>query len=489
MCTPSRKNGVRHPKLLFIHQNFVTPHQAGNCSRPAITIATLLSRGWTVDVITTQFGYLNDSTAEKMPDYVIEKEGDLTIHRLRVDSGGSQLWKRGRFYMDFLLKAFLYMHKFKDVDIIFTASPPILQIFASMLFSVWHNKPMMLEVHDLWPARLVDNKLLTSSAVIVMMEWLEALMYHYADHLIPISPTYRPYLMRMGIPSKKISVIPTGGSQTYVLNKANYGKRWRNKHSLQGKFLLLYAGSFNESYELKVIIDAAYDIARIDPNIQWIFAGNGRQRHIIEEASQELHTIHYIGCIPSNELMQVYLSADVGLNTFVRNPQNEINIPGKLFDYLAAGLPVISLINGLSGVILSAAKAGFVLKHCSKDDMVSAVLKLKRMPQKKRQLLGKSGQRWVLKNMNDIALWHEAWPIFVAVNGRRTYVPRFLRFTSSAITAWKDTTRRRSRKSIRQLFTEDRQYNIESTLNDWLRKHSTSSSTPMKVTRPKLLSV
>jgi hypothetical protein len=85
-------------RLLWIHQNFVTSKQVGN-SRGIHLIAAMLELGWHVDLVTSELGYLEQGLDNQLGG--LEKEGNLTIHRLPVDKNKSGYNNRAKSYFNF----------------------------------------------------------------------------------------------------------------------------------------------------------------------------------------------------------------------------------------------------------------------------------------------------------------------------------------------------------------------------------------------------
>jgi hypothetical protein len=105
---------------------------------------------------------------------------------------------------------------------------------------------MLLEIRDLWPAFLIENNLLTFKPLALAMEWLEATAYRYANHIVPVAPSFTAYLREMGVASERMTTIPTGGDPAYSSANRAAGGQWIQNHGLAGKFIVLYAGSSSD---------------------------------------------------------------------------------------------------------------------------------------------------------------------------------------------------------------------------------------------------
>jgi len=456
-------------RLLYINQNFVNNNQSGN-TRPVRILSTFLNRGFKVDVLTGLTGYLDDIRQSSTDTPVIEKDGQLTVHRLAVSCRKSQLHNRSLSYLRFLTKAIQYLPRIKKIDVIYATSPPLPQVILSVLASWWRKVPLIFEIRDIWPAFLVENGLLRSRLLIKAMEWIEAFMYRYADYCIPVSPPFAAYLTELGVPENRITTIPTGGDPVYSQMNPAEGTYWRKEHALNGKFIVIYTGSFHQYYNLELVLRAAEELAESRPDIHWVFAGNGRDRLKIQHAADQYDTIHYLGLIPKKEMYRLYLAADVGLVTLAPLPLMQTVIPGKLFDYLASGTPVLSLVGGQTGAIIKAANAGVVLERPEKQGIIRSILQMADMPDSARREQGTQGQLWVLKHMNSVQMAHKAVEIVQRTLDKRGRFKRLLRILSSGAGAWRDVTAGRSNKALQKLFGPKCPKTIQRSFQEWLEK-------------------
>ncbi|NQU23118.1 MAG: glycosyltransferase family 4 protein [Candidatus Nealsonbacteria bacterium] len=451
------------PRLLWIHQNFVSARQPGN-SRPIHIIAALLEQGWAVDVITTQTGYLHNEPAQQKT-CVIHSESGLTIHRLPQGGG---LDRRSLSYLTFFLKALRYSMRLGRVDLVYASSPPLPQILLSMIISVWKRAPMVFEVRDLWPAGLVALGMLKSRPMIAGLQWLEAFAYRFADYCVAVTPMFAPYLEHLGVPADEVSFVPTGGDPRFLEIDPAESAAWRQAQGLQDKFVILYAGSFNEQYGIELALSAARQLSSRAPEICWVFAGDGRQRPQIEDAAKELECVQYLGSLSKDELMPTIAGADLGLDALGTSPMLYLAMPGKLFDYMAAGIPVISTNDGLPGAMVDAAGAGFALKEPAVEQLVDAVVEMADLPPETRQAMGRSGQDWILQKMNSLDLADEIAKVAARVWEKNKNRRRLWRFLRAAVLAWGAVFRQRSPKILRQMAQRDPGEAARESLQDWL---------------------
>src|SRR5262249_3141040 len=152
---------------------------------------------------------------------------------------------------------------------------------------------------------------------------------------------------------ERTTVAPTG-IESVPLVDAERG-RLRGERGWNERFVVLYAGSFNESYEIGRLVRVAERTAAIDPRILWVVAGGGRGRDEVVAAAEANPNLVFLGLLSRDRMWPWLQAADLGLVSLGPSPVLQLVIPGKLFDYAAAGLPILSTASGMAGAIVRAA--------------------------------------------------------------------------------------------------------------------------------------
>lgn len=118
-------------------------------------------------------------------------------------------------------------------------------------------------------------------------------------------------------------------------------------------FTVIYAGSLGHYYDIPTILSAAETLGeKYGDKIQFIIAGDGPQKNLIEAYQKKHANLKYLGRIPKEDLLQEYAKANVGLTQHVKGATQSVTY--KLFDLLGAGLPVLnSLESEMKDIILS----------------------------------------------------------------------------------------------------------------------------------------
>lgn len=480
-------------RLLWIHQNFVTAREVGN-SRPIHFVAALLERKWSIDVIRSQINYLGEVNQKSSRKTIVDEEGNLRIHNLPANPFYYNPTRRKCSYLSFLIRSLLYyFRRLQRPDLIYASSPPLPQLLQS-LFIAWMKKiHIVLEIRDLWPAFLMESGKIRWMPLRIIMEWIEAFAYKFADHIVVVSPAFAPYLKDMGVEPSKLSVLPTGIDPRWSEPNPNIRTKWRQDHGLEGRFVVLYTGSFNTHYRIDRLLTAAERSLLLHPNIVWVFAGSGVARDMVTEAAHRLDNVHYLGALPRDHLGPIFLSADIGIISLDTNLRllNTV-IPGKLFDYLSAGLPVLSAVDGQIGWILRHAGAGNVIREGGVDALVEAVNQMALLDPDERAAMGRCGKEWALKHMHAKNLAQQVGDIVDGVALYSKSVPRLQLLWKAVSSACGAVVTGRSQRVLDELFDDPKNCTIERESNEWMNNNVIPNVNPpahSMPTIPQLLSV
>ena len=110
-------------------------------------------------------------------------------------------------------------------------------------------------------------------------------------------------------------------------------------------------------------------------------------------------SVAYRGKLDRSEIATLLNESLIGLCLFLPEPNHLYAMPTKIFEYMAAGLPVITSDLPSSKEIVEAAGCGFSISLNDKKELVNAVATLAADPQRATQL-GFAGRAAVARNYN-----------------------------------------------------------------------------------------
>lgn len=166
----------------------------------------------------------------------------------------------------------------------------------------------------------------------------------------------------------------------------------------QKNFKLIYIGSLTRIRGIKDIVEV---LDLLSEDVTLMLAG----RFYSEEFKKEVMSlagfkkVKYLGQIPSEEVIPLLSSADVGLIPLYPEPQYLKALPTKLFEYMAAGLPQIVFNIPLCAKIINEGGFGLVVEPKNIKELAQAIKTLKDNPELRKEM-GKRGREAFLKTYN-----------------------------------------------------------------------------------------
>jgi glycosyltransferase involved in cell wall biosynthesis len=286
-----------------------------------------------------------------------------------------------------------------ETDLIMGTSPPIFQGLSAWIIAVLRRKPFLMEIRDLWPEFAIDIGVLKNPVLIWLARRLENFLYARADHLLVNSPAYRDYLINKGVPAAKVTLIPNGVDPE-MFDPHLDASAARTELGIHDKFVVMYAGALGIANDLSTILRAAKRL-QPEPGICFLIMGDGAERAHLEQEAQELGltNLYFLGSRPKSEVPAALAMADACIATLKNIPMFTTTYPNKIFDYMAAGKPIVLGIDGVIRRVVEAAEAGIFAAPGDDEAIANAILHLYRN-QEAARLMGANGRAHVEAHFN-----------------------------------------------------------------------------------------
>lgn len=103
---------------------------------------------------------------------------------------------------------------------------------------------------------------------------------------------------------------------------------------------IVYTGSLNENYHIPELVEV---VKLLPVNYTITFYGRGPYTEFVIEQGKKCNRVKYGGYLPFDEIVKVQMNADL-LIALLDTSKNisKYAVPSKVFDYLCAGVPVVS---------------------------------------------------------------------------------------------------------------------------------------------------
>ena len=379
--------------ILLIHQAFVALDEPGG-TRHYELARYLAERGHRVTIIASPVSYLTG----KVDSIAKIQENDAASGRLKIirtytyEALHRSFIHRIVSFLSFMLSSFIAGLRVRDVDLVWGTSPPIFQGLTAWALARLKRVPFLFEVRDLWPAFAIQVGVLRQPLLVRASEWLERFLYRRADRIVVNSPGFISHVAARG--GRNIELV-ANGTDTNMFDPDNVGNDFRRAHGLGGKFVALYAGAHGMSNDLGVVLEAASRLAD-HPEIAIVLLGDGKDKPALMAQAEEmgLENVWFIPPLPKSGMGEALAAADACIAILKPVPLYATVYPNKVFDYMAAGRPVILAIDGVIREVVENAGAGIFTSPGDPLALSQAISSLAAGREQGREM-GLRGRRYV----------------------------------------------------------------------------------------------
>lgn len=383
--------------ILLIHQAFTALDEPGGTRHHELA-RFLVSQGYRVTVIASSVSYLT-GTSSRSRRHCVERQDDgqgITVLRAYTYQALHRSFvHRMVSFFSFMLSSFLIGLQVRDLDLIWGTSPPIFQGATAWLLARLKRVPFLFEVRDLWPAFAVAVGVLRHPMLIRASEWLERFLYKQADLVVVNSPGFISHVRARG--AVRVELVSNGADVSMFDPQAD-GMSFRNLHDLHGKFIALYAGAHGMSNDLGVILEAA-QLLQEERNLLIVLLGDGKEKSnlVARAAELGLTNVRFLPPVPKREMVVALAAADACIAILKPIEMYKTVYPNKVFDYMAAGRPLVLAINGVVREVVEQAQAGIPVPPGDPSALAGALMKLVANPEMAREM-GLNGRGYVAEH-------------------------------------------------------------------------------------------
>jgi 1,2-diacylglycerol 3-alpha-glucosyltransferase len=206
----------------------------------------------------------------------------------------------------------------------------------------------------------------------------------FSDHILSLTPTLRDDLVAAGVPAEKITVVPAG-IYLEMFDKAD-PNRFREALGLNGKRVVLYAGTLDSFQKVDLLIEAFAKLAAgLDDVVLLMVCPvvQAELRAAIVAQTEALgiqSRVRWVDGHPLSDLPDYLALADVAMMPRPLCPGHPI----KLLNYMAMSRPIVASVGGAKGIVHL--KNGLTCRDHDSDDMAAAITQLLQNPELGRQL-------------------------------------------------------------------------------------------------------
>lgn len=378
---------------IIIHTMYYLPDMGSAPILMDELASSLAARGHKVEIITTLPRPPHNRGYEGRM-FVRETRNGVSVKRYPTNFTAHPI---GRLiaWTIYTLATFWNLRTVRRGDVVFLRLPPLQLGLTGILARRLRGASVILNVQDIHPDLSIEAGILRNPAAIRAALAFEKMIYDGHDRIVVISDGFRRNLRAKGVADEKISIIPNWVDTEFLrpLPKDNPVSR---RFGLHDKFTVMYSGTISiSSYETLVRILEAARLLADDPGIRIVIVGDGLKLADLRAKAESLRlgNVVFLPFQPYADLPHLLASAD-GLLVPLDKDKSHLSVPSKLYNFLAAGRPILGLAIESSEVyqIIRDADCGLGVPPDDPARIAAAVRELKNDPDR-RARMAENGRR------------------------------------------------------------------------------------------------
>ena len=272
--------------------------------------------------------------------------------------------------------------------VLVVTNPPLLPFVISWACRIKGAKCVLL-IHDIYPDVAVAAGLLKPTSLLArLMDSAVCRLYQTVDEIIVLGRDMRE-LVRKKLPggSDRVRIIPNW-ADTDVIQPRLGENRILRQQDLSGKFVVQYSGNMGRSHNLEAVVACAEALPD-HAEIHFLLAGSGAKKSWLRQTVKDknLANVTVLDRVPRDDLPELLTAGDVALISFVPGMAG-ISVPSRLYNMLAAGMPILALANDHSEVanVINEEQVGRVIAPTDALGFQNAVLELAANPETRYEM-------------------------------------------------------------------------------------------------------
>jgi glycosyltransferase involved in cell wall biosynthesis len=359
-------------------------------------VTELAGRGHQVTVLT---GIPNYPGGRVFPEYAADRGayrqfGKVTVARVPLlvrGRGGIRLLAN---YLSFAVSASLvglWKLRKRQFDVIFAFEPsPITVGVPAALMRAAKGAPLAFWVLDLWPETLKAIGVVRARWSLRLIGTLVRWIYARCDLILAQSRSFIPQIAVYCADASRIRYFPSWAEPFFEATTVSPAPEIETRLDC---FTVLFAGNVGDAQDFPAILDAA-ELLRGKPHIRWVVVGDGRlsewvKREVMRRGLDSCFLMP--GRFPVERMPEFFRHADALLVSLKKEPIFSMTIPGKLQAYLAAGIPVVAMLDGEGADVVRDAGAGVTCAAGDAVGLADSVVAMASMTRGQRDEMGRNG--------------------------------------------------------------------------------------------------
>lgn len=278
-----------------------------------------------------------------------------------------------------------------DCGFVFQTSP-VTAALPMIAFKWLTGTPMLMWVQDIWPDSLAAAGGVRSRTVLGAVGALTAFIYRRCHRILIQSRAFDGKVRALAGEGPRIDYLPNWADPAMA--------GWREGVAPTTEvaarpdlFTILFAGNVGEAQDLEAVVRAA-ELSRDDPRLRWVIVGDGRALASIRAAVKAAgldERVSFLGRFPAARMPEFFQIADALLVSLKPEPIFALTIPSKIQSYMAAGRPILAMLDGEGRRVVDDAGAGLSVAAGDAAGLAAAARRLSASSPDDLRAMGQAG--------------------------------------------------------------------------------------------------
>lgn len=382
-------------KRIVIVSEFFYPNKTGSSKVLTELAEDLDTYGMDVEVVTSRNVYNEEQkTLSKFEVYKGIKVFRVWTSKFNKDSSIGRIINYFIFSLSVFVKLIL---KKKSDHILFVSNPPTVPVVGYFL-NLFRGQKYSYLIHDLYPDIAVAMGVVNKTSFFVkVFDFINKLIFRRVEKIIVLGTDMKQRILDKGVPEGNISII-TNWADVSKIKPVTKVNNFSLREGIQEKFVVLYTGNMGKFHQLEILVEAA-NLLKDQKDIVFVFVGEGYKKAILQDIVKEkgLSNVLFYSYQP-DELYQEVLGAGDILVTSLEKGVEGTAVPSKTYSYLAAGKPILGIMNENSeiGLMISKYNLGINISDGNGKKIADYILGLSQDCNKIREI--QSNVKEIFKN-------------------------------------------------------------------------------------------
>lgn len=286
-------------------------------------------------------------------------------------------WRRIVSMLVFGVATFLHLLRVRrrNTTVFIGSSPQLFAALGAWAAARLRRVPFVLEVRDLWPESYTEVSGKERGPEITLMRKVADLLYHQAKAIIVLAEPNVERICDRGVDPSKVVTVPNGVDLDGV-NDTEAGADLSSPDA----FTFVYAGAHGPANDLETVVRACQILQRRGrEGVRVVLLGDGTTKNGLVQLVDDLTlaNVEFRDPVPKSSIATTLGTADAGLMVLAPVELFSYGVsPNKLFDYLGAGLPVLTNVPGLVSDIVAEADVGLSVQAGSPEALADGMQRM-----------------------------------------------------------------------------------------------------------------